>query len=241
MDPVARERHSSDPIRVMIVDDDYYAREALRALVVRDARTRVWDAIESVEAAESVLTIAAERRDPLPDVVLLDVRLDGDDRGGVDGISRLRTVSPASRILMTSVERDDATVLASMLAGADGYVWKNESTDGIVEAVLRIVDGRFVMTRSVAERVLEAVVSLGHSPDAAQVLPDPVERADLTESVRKTVYLFCFCGLSAREIAHELQLSVNTINARIKAAYAALDAGNRHEAFQRLVDRGERG
>ena len=54
--------------------------------------------------------------------------------------------------------------------------------------------------------------------------------------MRKTLYLYCVAGLSAKEIADELQVSVNTVNSRIKAAYAALGASSRSEAFRRLVE-----
>ena len=59
---------------------------------------------------------------------------------------------------------------------------------------------------------------------------------ELTENVRKTLYLFCVAGLSAKEIADELQVSVNTVHARIKAAYAAIGATSRSDAFRRLVE-----
>ena len=54
--------HGSGPIHVLIVDDDFYARDALRALAARDARTRVWDAVESISAMGSeVMGCTTER------------------------------------------------------------------------------------------------------------------------------------------------------------------------------------
>ena len=77
------------PLHVLIVDDDYYAREALRALVARDTRTRVWDAVGSIPEALDALGVADDR--PLcPDVALLDVRLAEGERAGIDGIAPLR-------------------------------------------------------------------------------------------------------------------------------------------------------
>ena len=224
---------ADQPLYVLIVDDDYYAREALRALVARDTRTRVWDAVGSIPDALGALEVPADR--PLfPNVALLDVRLAEGERAGIDGIAPLRDGAPGIRILITSVSADDDTVLAAVRAGADGYVWKNETAEGIANAVVSVAEGRFVLSRSVADGLLGTVSVAGRY--ATEVLPERRDYAELTENVRKTLYLYCVAGLSAREIADELQVSVNTVNSRIKAAYAALGATSRSEAFQRLVE-----
>lgn len=224
---------NGSPIQVLIVDDDYYARDALQALVARDARTRVWSAVDSLTAALAELATGADRPCS-PDVVLLDVRLAEGERAGIEGIPQLRTAAPDARILITSVSSDDDTVLAAVRAGADGYVWKNETAERIVAAIAHVADGRFVLSRTIADRLLGTIGSLGEY--ATEVVPRRADYINLTESVRKTLYLFCVAGLSAREIADELQVSVNTVNSRIKAAYAALGANSRSEAFKRLVE-----
>jgi DNA-binding NarL/FixJ family response regulator len=222
-------------LQVLIVDDDHYAREALRALVARDPRTRVWDAVGSIPSAIESITHPADR--PLaPDVILLDVRLAEGERAGIEGIPELRSATNGARILVTSVASDDDTVLAAVRAGADGYVCKNETAEGIANAVVAVENGRFVLSRSIADRLLGKISELGGY--ATEVLPERRDYVELTENVRKTLYLYCVAGLSAKEIAEELQVSVNTVNARIKAAYASLGATNRSEAFRRLVEGG---
>ncbi len=221
------------PINVLIVDDDYYARDALRSLVARDTRTRVWGAAESIPAALADIDAPGDRV-PSPDVVLLDVRLAEGEQAGIEGIASIRAHAPAARILVTSVSSDDATVLAAVRAGADGYVWKNETAERIATALVRVAEGRFVLSRSIADRLLETIAALGAY--ATEVLPDRIDYVELTESVRKTLYLFCVAGLSAKEIAEELQISVNTVHSRIKDAYAALGATSRGEAFKCLVE-----
>ena len=220
-------------IYVLIVDDDYYAREALRALVARDSRTRVWDAVESIPAAlESIARV--DDRPAAPSVVLLDVRLAEGERAGIEGMGALREAAPGAKMLVTSVSSDDDTVLAAVRAGADGYVWKNETAERIATACVRVAEGRFVLSRSVADRLLGTIGTLGAY--ATEVLPDRPDYVELTENVRKTLYLFCVAGLSAKEIADELQVSINTVHARIKAAYASLGTTSRSEAFRRLVE-----
>jgi DNA-binding NarL/FixJ family response regulator len=221
------------PVQVLIVDDDFYARDALRALVARDSRTRVWDAVESIAAALAALAAPAERP-AAPDVVLLDVRLEEGERAGIEGIAAIRAAAPDARVLITSVSSDDDTVRAAVAAGADGYIWKNEAAERIATAVVHAAEGRFVLSKRVADTLIDTLGDLGRY--SAEVLPGSAEGVELTESVRKTVYLFCVAGLSAREIADELQVSVNTVNKRIAAAYAALGATSRSEAFKCLVE-----
>jgi DNA-binding NarL/FixJ family response regulator len=220
------------PVRTLIVDDDFYARDALRSLLSRDARTRVWGDAGDASEAIAIVDSATSTGEPLPEVVLLDVRLNDDERAGIEALPDLKAHLRDARFLITSVSCDEDTVLAAIRAGGDGYIWKNESAERIAEAVVRSAQGRFVVTPAIAERLAGTVADL--IVEAAEVLPERRAVA-MTESLRKTVYLYCVCGMSAREIADELQLSVHAVNSRIKTAYQILGASSRREAFERLI------
>jgi DNA-binding NarL/FixJ family response regulator len=223
----------SEAIRVLVVDDDYYAREATRVLLSRDKRTRVWGVSGSVAETHSLLS---ESRPPShPDVVLQDVHMTEGPRAGIEAIPAIKGLSPSARILVMSMDRDEDVIVSAIQAGADGYVWKNESADGIASAVVETAAGRFVVTRSVAERILGSAVDLhGY---ATEILPESHPYLDLTNAMRETLHLYCVCGMSAGDVANELQISVNTVHSRIKTAYVVLDARNREDAFQRFVER----
>jgi len=226
----------ADPYSVFVVDDDYYALEAVRQLLARDDRTRVWGGADSIDTAVALL---GEGSGPAPDVVLLDVRFGSEERAGILGLPRIAAVAPDAKVLVTSVLRAEDIVLDAIAAGADGYVWKNESGSGIASAVQGVAEGRFVMTPSIAELVLGQADEL--KAYATEVLAEEPEFSDLTSSLKKTLYLFCLCGLSVKEIATELQLSPYTVSSRIKVAYQVLGAGSRQEAFSRLVERERNG
>jgi DNA-binding NarL/FixJ family response regulator len=224
------------PYSVLVVDDDFYAIEAVKLLLVRDGRTRLWGTAESIEGAIGQLAIA---RVPGPDVVLLDVRFGSDEQAGIDGLPAIAAAAPDAKVLMTSVLRSEDIVRRAIAAGADGYVWKNESGSGIASAVEGVAQGRFVMTTSIADMVFGRADQLREY--AAEILAEEPQYAELTSALKKTLYLFCLCGLSVKEIAAELQVSPNTVSSRIKIAYQVLGTTTRQEAFAKLVGRDRNG
>jgi two-component system response regulator DevR len=222
-----------EPIRVLIVDDDYYAREATRVLLSRDRRTRVWGVSASNQETTRLLSDAAPAL--RPEVILHDIHMTEGPRAGIDAIPAIKTLVPSARILIMSMDSSEDVIMDAILAGADGYVWKNESADGIASAVVETAAGRFVVTRSIAERLLGSAVDLhGY---ATEILPESHPYRDLTDAIRETLHLYCVCGMSAGEISNELQVSVNTVYSRIKTAYQVIDAKSREDAFQRVVER----
>ena len=221
------------PLSVLVVDDDFYAREAIRLLLSKDARTRVSGAVSTPDEAVAALETTDVRM--LPAVILLDVRFGRNDTAGIEALPAIRAASSESKVLVTSVDREEDVVMEAIAAGADGYVWKNESAEGIANAVVAVAEGRFVVTRSVADALLGKTIEL--RAYATEVMKGDDRYRDLTEALRKTIYLFCFCGMSKEEIAEELCVSPNTVASRVKVAYQVLGAGTRQEAFQALVER----
>jgi DNA-binding NarL/FixJ family response regulator len=101
--------------------------------------------------------------------------------------------------------------------------------------VVAVAEGRFVMTPAIAQAVMGEADALRDY--ASEVLPGQREYRELTAALKKTMYLFCFCGLSIREIGAELLVSPHTVQSRIKTAYQIIGAASRQEAFARLVER----
>jgi DNA-binding NarL/FixJ family response regulator len=222
-----------EKIRVLIVDDDYYVRQALITLLSKDQRTQI---VSEAASPEEIIALIAKGKSGLqPDVVLLDMEYKQSTMTGIDAVREVRQRMPEVKILVFSMTRDDDFILEAIQAGADGYLWKNEAAEGIASAIERVYQGRFVVTTSVAQLILGKVSNLKH--EATEIFPDSKKHLDLTRRVEETIRLFCIDGLSAAEIAEALHITENTVRGHIKTAYQILGASSRSEAFQRLVAR----
>lgn len=219
--------------RVLIVDDDYYVRQALTTLLIKDPRTEVAGDAATPEEALSWLKSGGKQQ---VDVILLDLEFKQGLLSGLEAIPLLRAEAPKAAILMFSMTRKDEVILEAIRAGADGFLWKNEAADGIASAILRVHEGRFVVTKSIAQLLFGKVSDLiGHRD--AEIFPDSKKYEELTKRAAQVIRMFCLDGLSAAEIAEKLHISENTVRGHIKTAYEILGVDNRQEAFLKLVAR----
>jgi len=216
-------------IKVFIIDDDFFVRQATTSLLTKDERTQVLGSASSLDEALGTL------RTP-PDIFLLDMDLKHSRESGLQIIPPLKETFPDSKILIFSVNRDENLILKAMKLGADGYIWKNDAAEGLGSAIERVQQGNFVVTESIA-RLIFGKVSDFLGERHAEILPEGKRYYDLTQRVEQVMRLFVIDGMSAAEIADSLHISENTVRSHIKAGYEVVGANSRREAFQKLVAR----
>ncbi|MBE7555323.1 MAG: response regulator transcription factor [Anaerolineales bacterium] len=220
------------PIKVFIIDDDFYVRQATTSLLTRDERTEV------VGSASSIAEAMTELDALMPDIILLDLDFKHTRESGLEAVVPLKNLLPKTGILIFSASRDENSILEAMQAGADGYIWKNDAAEGLGSAIERVKDGSFVITESIA-RLIYGKFSGLIDERPAEILPESKRFVDLTKRVEQVMRLFCFEGMSALEIAETLHLSENTVRGYIKAGYEVVGATTRREAFQKLIARAD--
>lgn len=193
--------------RLMIVDDHQVLAELLSdALSARSDITVVGTASTAAEAQRSIATLR-------PDVVLLDYDLP--DADGVSLIGPLVEESPDSRILMLTSYTDRVILSEAIEAGCAGFITKRSSTEEVAAAVLA---ARSDQTPVSPEMVRHLV---GKDSDRAG--------SDLTDREFE-VLRFAAKGLSNKEIADQLFLSVNTIRNHMQRVLNKLGAHSKLEA-----------
>jgi DNA-binding NarL/FixJ family response regulator len=216
-------------IKVFIIDDDFFVRQATTSLLTKDQRTEVIGSAESPADAFKVIKEA-------PDIILLDMDFKHSQESGLNAIGPLNETYPHASILIFSMSRDEELILQAMQSGADGYIWKNDAAEGLGSAIERVQDGNFVVTESIARLIFGKVSGLlGDRP--AEILPQGKKYNELTRRVEQVMRLFCIDGMSASEIADALHISENTVRGHIKTGYEIVGATSRHQAFQKLIAR----
>ena len=161
-----------------------------------------------------------------PDLIISDLVMPG--APSLEGIRRLREISPGSPILVVTGNEDDQTLLALFHLGIAGFAPKT-SESSVIEAIIRLV---LAGARYLPPRVMElAAQREGDPPSAA------IGRPRLTDRQIDVLRLIS-AGQSNKQIARELDLSPATIKAHTAAAMAALGAANRAEAVFRASEQG---
>jgi DNA-binding NarL/FixJ family response regulator len=142
---------SVQPIRVVLVDDDERMRSQLAAVVSADPRLMLMAMFDRMRPA---LAWVAEYT---PGVLLVDLGLP--DGSGLDLIRTCPRLHDQCEIMVVSMFADEVNVLASIEAGALGYVHKDAADTDIVEAIVSIRSGGSPMSPSIARRMLKRIRS----------------------------------------------------------------------------------
>ncbi len=210
--------------RVFIVDD--------HALFRAGVRSELGDQVEVVGEAEDVQPAIDRITACLPDVVLLDVHLPGG--GGHRVVTSVKATHPQVRFLALSASDAPEDVIATIRAGARGYVTKTISSADLVDAVRRVTMGDAVFSPMLAGFVLDAYATL---PAAGEEQPsfDP-ELDQLTLREREVLRLIAR-GYTYKEIARELYISVKTVESHVSSVLRKLQLSTRHQLTRWATER----
>ena len=157
-----------------------------------------------------------------PDVVLMDVRLSSDDDlGGVEAARRLLSESPGPQVLMFSSYSERETVLASIMAGASGYLTKNVRHAQLVDAIRTTARGESLLDPRVAGLVVK------HLRDASPQAEGP--ESALSPREREVLALIAE-GMTNRQIAAQLVISEHTARNHVASILDKLGLSSRAAA-----------
>jgi len=199
-------------IRVFVLDDHEVVRQGLLRLIEADPdMTVVGEAATAHEALVRVPHADA-------DVALLDVRLP--DGNGVEVCRELASLAPAVRCLMLTSYEDDDALLASITAGAAGYVLKEIRGPQLLDSIRLVAAGRNLLDPATTGRVLERLRAT-HRHDS---------RLDLLTPQESAVLDLIGEGLTNREIADRMFLAEKTVKNYISSLLAKIEVRGRTQA-----------
>jgi DNA-binding NarL/FixJ family response regulator len=196
---------------VLIADDHPTVLEGLLRILDAAGHTVVATASDGREAVESY-------RRHRPDVVMLDVRMPV--KGGIEALREIRGVDPAASVVMLTTFDDEEDVHRAIQEGARGYVLKETSAAGLVEAVSRASRHQRYLSPQISVKLAEHV---GHNVLTAR----EVEVLRLVASGRKN-----------KQIAVHLGISVGTVKGHVETILVKLGATDRTAAVTTALQRG---
>ena len=201
-----------NPIGVFVLDDQEIVRRGVRVLLEAEPDIQVIGEASTASAALAQIPVLC------PAVVVLDVRLpDGD---GVSVCREVRSRAPGVACLMLTAFSDDEALLASVMAGAAGYVLKQIRGCDLVGAVRTVASGRSLLDPRAASK---AMARLRDEADRRDRL------AGLTARERKVLELIGD-GLTNRQIGERLSVSVKTVKNYVSVLFVKLGMEQRTQA-----------
>lgn len=201
-------------IRVLVVDDHPVFRLGMTALLHSLSGVRV--VAEAEDAARAREAVAAHA----PDVVLMDLHL-GED-SGIETTRDLVRAHPEIAVLVITMQEDDESVVASIRAGARGYLLKGASPDEVERALRAVANGEMILAPKVAARAMATVTS-GRT---AVRVPFP----ELTDREREVLDLVAR-GFDNTTISRRLVLSPKTVRNHVANVLNKIGASDRSAAI----------
>jgi DNA-binding NarL/FixJ family response regulator len=220
----------AERITVVVVDDDDVFRGMVVALLAREP-----DIVVVGQAADgrAAVTLAEEL---VPDVVVLDLSMptssggdgDGGSRGGIEAAGTISTQLPTTKVVMLSASEQEADVFEALLAGASGYVLKEDLLGHLAGVVRTMADDLGVLlSPSIAIKVLN------------QTRMAPSTSAGRSLSKREgEVLTLVGQGKTNDQIAEELFLSTHTVKRHVANILSKLHQRSREDAVTHAVREG---
>ena len=193
-------------IRVVLADDHPLTRAGISAYLAQE------NAVELVGEAEDGEKAWALIQDLKPDVALLDIRMPGED--GVAVARKIKESGLQVGIIMLTSYDAQQYVLASLRAGARGFVLKTATPEELSRAITTVARGGFYLDSEVA-------TSVGDRDFA----PEPLSARE------REVLILASKGFSSKEVAGKLFISERTVQTHLASIYDKLGAKNKTESL----------
>ena len=132
-------------LRLLIADDHEIVREGLRSLLELQGWKVVAEAVNGLEAVEKA-------KETNPDIAIIDIKMPGLD--GIEAARQILKNCDGTKVLMLTMHESDSVVRKAMEVGAQGYVWKADSSKNVVVAVDALRRNKPFLSSSILEKIL---------------------------------------------------------------------------------------
>lgn len=214
-----------EPLRILLVDDHVLFRKGIASLLAnRKDVTVVAEANDGLEA----IRIA---RETLPDVILLDVNMPGQD--GILTAKILKQEMPHIHIVMLTVSDDDTNLFEAIKNGAQGYLLKNLEPHELYKMLDKVRHGEAAISGAMAMKILREF----SQPPSRQAEQSGAKVDELTQREIQVLEQVV-TGASNKEIAEILHITENTVKIHLRNILEKLQVQNRIQAAVQAVRKG---
>ena len=206
------------PIKVCIFDDNKNIRNSLQMLLHGNYGIEVTGVYENANNLEEALIVSE------PDLVLMDIEMPVTN--GIEAVRQIKKFNPDITVIMQTIFEDEERVFSSILAGASGYLTKDEPPLAIIEAIRDAYKGGTPMTPSIAKKIIQQF----------QLQNKTVSTEDYNLTPKETEVLRLLAdGLSYKMIADKLGIGYDTVHTHIKSIYRKLHVASMGEAISKAI------
>ena len=206
--------------QVLLVDDHPIVRQGLRRLIDGEG-----DLVVCAEAA-TMREARQAIREQDPDVMVVDISLKEGD--GMELIKDVRAHHPSLPMLVLSMHDEGVYAERLLAAGANGYIMKQAATDQFINALRRVLEGSVYVSEAVGARMIRKLAAGGTTPSV-----DPIDRLSNREL---QILQMIGRGLSTRQAAEALNLSVKTVESHRQRIKRKLDLATSSQLVQHAVN-----
>ncbi len=223
----------------MLVDDHSIVRDGIRLLLEQADGLEIVDeagngeqALEKLKSYHSapISNGATGKPGMLPDLVLMDISLPG--MSGIQTTQVISRLYKGVRVLMLSMHNNEDYILGSVEAGAYGYILKDSSSEDMIKAIRTIATGEKYYSSPVASIILSGYMEELKKGDRHV----PAVRQSKLSNKEKEILQFLIEGMSSREIAEKLNLSVRTVDNHRANMMRRLQVRNAAELVRMAVE-----
>jgi len=205
-----------EKIKILLAEDHVVVREGTRELIQHEEDMEV---VGEAGDGEEAVEIALRTK---PDVIIMDITMPS--MNGIEATKLIKAKLPITAILILTAYDNDQYVSALLEAGAAGYLLKNIKGRELIDAIRAVHAGESVLHPKIARKVLNRFAIAGLKPEGET-------GADLLSEREMEVLKYAAKGLSNRDIAEQLFLSIRTVQAHLGNIFNKLDVGSRTEAI----------
>lgn len=203
-----------EKIKVLLVEDHTIVRESISQFLMRESDlVIVGEASDGEQAVELTRQLA-------PHVVVMDIAMP--KLNGIEATKQIKTYQPSTAVLILTAYDYDQYIFALLEAGAAGYLLKDVTGRELIGAIRAVHKGESVLHPSIARKVIERFKQIGKPEETKPLSPLTEREMNVLKAAAK--------GMSNKDIAEALYLSMRTVEAHLGSIFNKLGVGSRTEA-----------